>query len=107
MPARKNLPPDARNLSAPAILRALVQQYEVNRLVKEAKQLSLDPYSLVMLRALAGISGKLDSAALRQLIQTSETPPLDIRLPVLNQLKQTSLWSQTGIHALQPDLLAG
>lgn len=100
------LQPDARDLSAPAILRALVQQYEINRLVKEAKQSRFDPYSLVMLRALAGISGKLDSAALRQLIQTSETPPLDIRLPVLNQLKQTSLWSQTGIHALQPDLLA-
>ncbi|MBK6957597.1 MAG: TIR domain-containing protein [Nitrosomonas sp.] len=100
------LQPDARDLSAPAILRALVQQYEINRLVKEAKQLSLDPYSLVMLRALAGISGKLDSEALRQLIQGSETLPLDIRLPVLNQLKQTSLWSQDGVAALQPDLLA-
>jgi len=100
------LQPDARDLSAPAILRALVQQYEINRLVKEAKQLSLDPYSLVMLRALAGISGKLDSAALRQLIPASETLPLDIRLPVLNQLKQTSLWSQDGVTALQPDLLA-
>jgi len=100
------LQPDARDLSAPAILRALIQQYEINRLVKEAKQLSLDPYSLVMLRALAGISGKLDSAALRQLIQASETLPLDIRLPVLNQLKQTSLWSQDGVAALQPDLLA-
>jgi hypothetical protein len=101
------LQPDARDLSAPAILRALVQQYEVNRLIKEAKQLSLDSYSLVILRALAGIAGKLDSAALRKLIEDSETLPLDIRLPVLNQLKQTSLWSQTGIHALQPDLLAG
>ena len=100
------LQPNARDLSAPVILRALVQQYEINRLVKEAKQLSLDSYSLMMLRALAGIAGKLDSAALRQLIQGSETLPLDIRLPVLNQLKQTSLWSQTGIHALQPDLLA-
>ena len=100
------LQPDARDLSAPVILRALVQQYEINRLVKEAKQLSLDPYSLVMLRALAGISGKLDSAALRQLIPASETLPLDIRLPVLNQLKQTSLWSQDEVPALQPDLLA-
>ena len=88
------------------ILRALIQQYEINRLVKEAKQLSLDPYSLVMLRALAGIAGKLDSEALRQLIQDSETPPLDCRLPQLPQLKQTSLWLGGGIHAVQPDLLA-
>ena len=43
---------------------------------------------------------------MRSLIQTSGALPLDIRLPALNQLKQTSLWSQTGIHALQPDLLA-
>ena len=100
------LQPDARDLSAPAILRALVQQYEINRLVKEAKQLSLDPYSLVMLRALAGISGELPDEALRSLIQTIGALPLDIRLPALNQLKQTSLWSQTGIYALQPDLLA-
>ena len=71
------LQPDARDLSAPAILRAL-----------------------------AGISGKLDSETLRPLIQASETLPLDIRLPVLNQLKQTSLWSQDEVAALQPDLLA-
>ena len=37
---------------------------------------------------------------MRQLIQACETLPLDICLPVLNQLKQTSLWSQAGIHAL-------
>ncbi|WP_348225707.1 tetratricopeptide repeat protein [Nitrosomonas sp. Is79A3] len=106
MAIHRMLQPDAQDLSAPAILRALVQQYEVNRLVKEAKQLSLDFYSLVMLRALAGISGKLDSAALRQLIQASETLPLDCRLPKLPQIKQTSLWLDGGIHALQPDLLA-
>ncbi|TXI27883.1 MAG: toll/interleukin-1 receptor domain-containing protein [Nitrosomonas oligotropha] len=96
----------AHELNAPEILRALVQQYEINRLIKEAKQTQLDPHCLVMLRALAAIAGKLPGEALRQLIQTSETLPLDIRLPALNQLKQTSLWLDGGIPALQPDLLA-
>ncbi|PTQ77565.1 hypothetical protein C8R26_10752 [Nitrosomonas oligotropha] len=98
--------PGAHELNAPEILRALVQQYEINRLVKEAKQMQLDPHCLVMLRALAAIAGKLPGEALRQLIQASETPPLDIHLPALNQLKQTSLWLDGGIPALQPDLLA-
>ncbi|SDW54761.1 toll/interleukin-1 receptor domain-containing protein [Nitrosomonas oligotropha] len=98
--------PGAHELNAPEILRALVQQYEINRLVKEAKQMQLDPHCLVMLRALAAIVGKLPGEALRQLIQASEALPLDIRLPVLNRLKQTSLWRDGGISALQPDLLA-
>ena len=100
------LQPGAHELNAPEILRALVQQYEINRLVKEAKQMQLDPHCLVMLRALAAIAGKLPGEALRQLIQASEALPLDIRLPALNQLKQTSLWRDGGISALQPDLLA-
>lgn len=98
--------PGAHELNAPEILRALVQQYEINRLVKEAKQMQLDPHCLVMLRALAAIAGKLPAEALRHLIQASETLPLDIRLPALNQFKQTSLWLDGGIPALQPDLLA-
>lgn len=98
--------PGAHELNAPEILRALVQQYEINRLVKEAKQMQLDPHCLVMLRALAAITGKLPGEALRQLIQASETLLLDIRLPALNRLKQTSLWLDGGIPALQPDLLA-
>ena len=96
----------AHELNAPEILRALVQQYEINRLVKEAKQLHIDPESLVMLRALAAIAGKLPAEALRHLIHTSEALPLEIHLPALNQLKQTSLWFDDGIPALQPDLLA-
>ncbi|MBX9894908.1 MAG: toll/interleukin-1 receptor domain-containing protein, partial [Nitrosomonas sp.] len=98
--------PGAHELNAPEILRALVQQYEINRLVKEAKRMQLDPHCLVMLRALAAIAGKLPADALRQLIQVSEMLPLDIRLPALNRLKQTSLWFDGGIPALQPDLLA-
>ncbi|MER0203594.1 MAG: hypothetical protein DU480_06985 [Nitrosomonas sp.] len=98
--------PGAHELNAPEILRALVQQYEINRLIKEAKQMQLDPHCLVMLRALAAIAGKLPGEALRQLIQASETLPLDIRLPALNQLKKTSLWLDGGIPTLQPDLLA-
>lgn len=98
--------PGAHELNAPEILRALVQQYEINRLVKEAKQMQLDPHCLVMLRALATIAGKLSGEALRQLIQASDTLQLDIRLPALNQLKQTSLWLDGGIPALQPDLFA-
>ncbi|MBX9638141.1 MAG: TIR domain-containing protein [Nitrosomonas sp.] len=98
--------PGAHELNAPEILRALVQQYEIKRLVKEAKQLQLDPHCLVMLRALAAIAGKLPGETLRQLIQASEALPLDIHLPVLNWLKQTSLWLDGGIPALQPDLLA-
>ncbi|NBQ67740.1 MAG: toll/interleukin-1 receptor domain-containing protein, partial [Nitrosomonadaceae bacterium] len=82
------------------------KQYEINRLIKEAKQMQLDPHCLVMLRALAAIAGKLPGEALRQLIQASETLPLDIHLPALSQLKQTSLWLNGGIPALQPDLLA-
>lgn len=98
--------PGAHELNAPEILRALVQQYEINRLLKEAKQMQLDPHCLVMLRALAAIAGKLSRKALRQLIQASGTLPLDIHLPALNRLKQTSLWLDGGISALQPDLLA-
>ncbi|MBX9917360.1 MAG: toll/interleukin-1 receptor domain-containing protein [Nitrosomonas sp.] len=98
--------PSAYELNAPEILRALVQQYEINRLVKEAKRLHIDPDGLVLLRALAGITGKLPAEALRQLIQMSEALPLDYRLPALNQLKQTSLWRNGGIPVLQPDLLA-
>ncbi len=43
---------------------------------------------------------------LRQLIKASAMSNLDIRLPELRQLKDTSLWSQEAIPALQPDLVA-
>ena len=96
----------AHELSAQAIIRALTQQYEVNRLIKEARQQHLDPYSLVMLRALAVLSGKLESKAVRDLVKVSKSLQLDIQLPTLRQIKETSLWSQEAIHMLQPDLLA-
>ncbi|SEO10463.1 Tetratricopeptide repeat-containing protein [Nitrosospira multiformis] len=96
----------AKELSGKEIIRVLTKQYEVTRLEKEAKKRNIDKYSLVMLQALAAMSGELESEALRQLIDTGQELKLDIQLPALRQLKDTSLWSQHGIHALQPDLLA-
>ncbi len=103
---RLMLDPKAKELSGQAIMRVLTQQYEVIRLKKEAKKQGIDEYSLVLLRALAAISGRLESEALRQLVEAGAELKLDIRLPDLRQLKNTSLWAQDAISALQPDLLA-
>lgn len=103
---RLMLDPDAKELSGQAIIRVFTQQYEVIRLKKEAKKRGIDEDSLVMLRALAAISGQLESEPLRQLIEAGTELKLDIQLPTLRQLKGTSLWAQEAIHALQPDLLA-
>ena len=103
---RLMLDPKAKDLSGKEIIRILTQQYEVIRLKKEAKKCHIDEYSLVMLRALAALSGRLDSEALRKLVQASEEFKLDIQLPTVRQLQETSLWSEQAIHALQPDLLA-
>ena len=105
---RLMLDPSSKDLKAQAIIRTLIKEFEVNRLTKEAKQLTpqINQYSLIMLRALAALSGQLESQALRDLIQACETLKLDIQLPTLPQLKETSLWNQEAIHALQPDLLA-
>jgi len=106
---RLELDPDAQALNAQAIIRTLTQQFEINRLIKEAQKNNFNAFSLVMLRALAVLSGRLESQALRDLIQASATLQLDIQLPTLPQLKQTSLWERKergAIPALQPDLLA-
>lgn len=52
------------------------------------------------------LSGKLESKAVRDLVKVSKSLQLDIQLPTLRQIKETSLWSQEAIHMLQPDLLA-
>lgn len=59
---------------------------------------------MILLRALAAFAGHLDRAALRKLIDASHD--LDITLPSLSDILETSLWSDAGIAALQPDLLA-
>ncbi|SET60600.1 Tetratricopeptide repeat-containing protein [Nitrosospira multiformis] len=103
---RLMLDPSARELNGNVIIRVLTQQYEVSRLRKEAKKRNIDENSLVMLRALAVIPGQLEGQVLRQLIEESTRLKLDIQLPALRQLIDTSLWVQGAIPALQPDLLA-
>ncbi|MEO6422699.1 MAG: toll/interleukin-1 receptor domain-containing protein [Candidatus Nitrotoga sp.] len=103
---RLMLDPNAKELGGKEIIRDLVQKYEIIRLKAEAKKLNVDEYSLVMLRAVAAISGQIESEALRYLIEASAKLNLDIKLPTLRQLKGTSLWINGSIHALQPDLLS-
>ena len=103
---RLMLDPNAKELGGKEIIRDLIQKYEIIRLKAEAKKLNVDEYSLVMLRAVAAISGQIESEALRHLIEASAKLNLDIKLPTLRQLKETSLWINGSIHALQPDLLS-
>ncbi|MDN5872402.1 MAG: toll/interleukin-1 receptor domain-containing protein, partial [Nitrococcus sp.] len=103
---RLMLDPKATELGGKDIIRVLTQQYEVNRLKKEATKRSIDENALVVLRALAALSGRMQGAALRGFVQASAELKLDIEIPPLPQLKATSLWSEQALPALQPDLLA-
>ena len=100
--------PEDTQLQGAAIIRALVQR-ETRRLREEAEAKGLNPNSvdgILLLKALAGITGGIDRATLEQLRRT-ENP--EVTLPAFNsQLTESTLWdSETqSIPALQPDLLA-
>ncbi|MCK5919323.1 MAG: hypothetical protein KAG66_00175, partial [Methylococcales bacterium] len=97
--------PEQTRLQGANIIKALVQR-ETRRLRQEAEKKGLDADAIMLLKALAGISGGINRTTLEKL---HATPDPDVKLPKLNAtLTQSTLWDDDShsIPALEPDLLA-
>lgn len=100
--------PHQTRLQGAKIIKALVQR-ETHRLRDEARKKGLDDNAvagLLLLKALAGITGGIDRETLEKL---QATPKPEVTLPALDiTLTQSTLWDSDSrsIAALEPDLLA-
>jgi tetratricopeptide (TPR) repeat protein len=102
--------PGATRLEGPEVIRLLVTR-ERGRMEGEAKAHGLDPQGLVVLKALAGVTGGLTADQVNTL---SQTPAFDGKLPGYDTLRALSVWGSgelqegqgRGLPALQPDILA-
>ncbi|MES9851101.1 MAG: hypothetical protein ABW170_04635 [Candidatus Thiodiazotropha sp. L084R] len=104
--------PEQIGIGGSAIIRTLVDR-EIRQLRKEIEELNrnrsevgethLQFEAILLLKALAGITGKLDRSAIEAL-QAIELD--DIQLPSFRSIIRTSAWREGGLPAIEPDLFA-
>ena len=96
--------PEQHKLIGAEIIKSLVER-ESRRLREEAKSKDMDADGIMLLKALAGITGGINKTVLETL---QKTPDAEVDLPILRDLSQSSLWDQKSlsIPPIQPDLLA-
>jgi hypothetical protein len=95
--------PAATALGHAEILQDLGQR-EQTRLRQEAKKHGLQADAVLLLKALAAITGALDADAIDAL---AELPlPRGFGWPTVPELRQSPLWQNGGVPELQPDLIA-
>ncbi|MCK9194635.1 MAG: tetratricopeptide repeat protein [Nevskia sp.] len=95
--------PTATALVHAEILQRLGQR-EQSRLRKEAEKHRLQADAVLLLKALAAITGALDADAIDAL---AELPlPRGFDWPTVPALRQSPLWQNGGVPELQPDLIA-